>query len=187
MEPLDLNNYEAMLKIAGDFHGDICHGIRIGTRMAMCGLKRIGILDPKGADRKKLIVFVEIDRCTTDAIMALTGCRPGKRSMKIFDYGKMAATFHNLETRQSVRVAMHSKRQQANGETPDFGAVADEELFLIQEVEVSLRPEDLPGKPLRRCTCARCGSYVMDGREVEADGGSLCKPCAAGKDYYRAL
>ncbi len=185
MEPLDLDNYDAMLKIAGEFHGDICAGIRVGTRMAMCGLKRVGILDPKGADRKKIIVFVEIDRCTTDAIMALTGCRPGKRSMKIFDYGKMAATFHNLETHQSVRVAMRPKRQQGSGEMPDFGVVADEELFFIQDVEVSLRPEDLPGKPLRRCTCAKCGGNVMDGREVDANGETLCKPCAEGRDYYR--
>jgi len=185
METMNLDNYEAMLKIAGDFHGDICHGIRIGTRMAMCGLKRIGILDPKGADRKKLIVFVEIDRCTTDAIMALTGCRPGKRSMKIFDYGKMAATFHNLETNRSVRVAMRPKSRQGEDNPPDFSIVADDELFEIRDVEVSLRPEDLPGKPLRRRICTRCGSNVMDGREVEVNEETLCKPCAAGTDYYR--
>ena len=187
MEPMDLNNYEAMLKIAGDFHGDICHGIRIGTRMAMCGLKQIGILDPKGADRKKIIVFVEIDRCTTDAIMAISGCRPGKRTMKIFDYGKMAATFHNLESGKSVRIGMRAKQQPGVGEPPDFGALSDEELFIVREVEVSLRPEDLPGKPLRRCTCARCGSNVMDGREVEISGETVCKPCVAGADYYRTL
>lgn len=184
---MDLNNYEAMLKIAGEFHGDTCQGISIGTRMAMCGLKRIGILDPKGADRKKLIVFVEIDRCTTDAIMALTGCRPGKRTMKIFDYGKMAATFHNLETQQSVRVAMRSKGKTGNNELLDYKATPDEQLFLIKDVQIALRPEDLPGRPLRTCPCARCGSNIMDGREVAVGGETLCKPCAAGADYYRAL
>ena len=187
MEALDYGNYEAMLAEAGKFHGDACAGICIGTRMTMCGLKRIGITDPKGADRKKLIVFVEIDRCATDAIMALTGCRPGKRSMKIFDYGMMAATFHNLETGKSVRIAGHPRRPKEKGALPDFAKVSDEDLFVIQEVEVALRPEDLPGKPLRRVSCTRCGGSVMDGREVEVAGETLCKPCAAQQNYYRVL
>src|SRR5271157_5093235 len=105
MAELDLKNYERLLAEAGRFHGDICPGIQIGTRMTMCGLQRLGLADPLGADRKKLMVFVEIDRCATDAIMALTGCRPGKRTMKIRDYGKMAATFINLESAKAVRVA----------------------------------------------------------------------------------
>ena len=184
---MDLNNFEETLKIAGDFHGDLCAGIRIGTRMTMCGLKRIGLMDPQGADRKKLIVFVEIDRCATDAIMAITGCRPGKRTMKIFDYGKMAATYHNLETGKSVRVQSRPKQPQDKGDMPDFSVLSDEELFTIQEVKVHLRPEDLPGRPLRSCACAKCGANVMDGRDVEADGQTLCKPCAAGANYFEAL
>jgi formylmethanofuran dehydrogenase subunit E len=183
---MDLNDFEATLKIAGDFHGDVCAGIRIGTRMSMCGLKRIGIADPKGADKKKLIVFVEIDRCATDAIMAITGCRPGKRTMKIYDYGKMAATFHNLETGRSVRVQSRPKQPQDKGDMPDFSVLPDEALFTIQEVEVMLRPEDLPGLPLRACACAQCGGNVMDGRDVMVDGRTLCKPCAAGEDYFKA-
>jgi len=180
-----IENYEAMLKVAGDFHGDICAGIRIGTRMAICGLQQIGISNPKGADRKKMIVFAEIDRCTTDAIMAITGCRPGKRSMKIYDYGKMAATFHNLETGRTVRVGMKGKpTNQPQSEMPDFARVKDEEIFNIQNVTVHLRPEDLPGKPLRRVQCVRCGANVMDGREVEVGGEPLCKPCASGQNYY---
>ncbi len=182
--------YATLLEEAGKFHGDICAGIAIGTRMTMSGLKRIGISDPKGADRKKLIVFVEIDRCATDAIMALTGCRPGKRTMKIRDYGKMAATFINLETGKAVRVAtrMNKKAGDDNStEKPDFGASPEEELFSINYVDVSLLPEDMPGKPLRRVSCARCGENVMDGREIEQQGETLCKPCFEKTDYYRIV
>jgi trimeric autotransporter adhesin len=96
MERFSIQNYELLLAAAGQFHGDICPGIQIGTRMMICGLQNLGIDDPKGADRKKLIVFVEIDRCATDAIMVLTGCKPGKRTMKVRDYGKMAATMRVL-------------------------------------------------------------------------------------------
>ena len=176
----DPENYEKLLTEAGAFHGDICGGIRTGTRMTMCGLRHLGIGDPKGADGKKLLVFVEIDRCATDAIMALTGCRPGKRSMKVKDYGKMAAAFINLESGKAVRVA--SARQK--GEDVDHAKAADEELFHIMPVNVPLKPEDLPGKPVRACQCARCGETILDGREVDAAEETLCRPCFENANYY---
>jgi len=180
------NNYEAMLAEAGRYHGDICAGIRSGTRMTMCGLRRLGIADPLGADRHKLMVFVEIDRCATDAIMALTGCRPGKRTMKIRDYGKMAATFIHLESGKAVRVARRENRNASGGDPlPDFANAPDEELFFITDVEVALRPEDMPGKPVRACRCAHCGETILDGREVEVLGQTLCKPCHQKTDYFR--
>ncbi len=182
--------YATLVAEAGKFHGDICAGIEIGTRMTMSGLRRINITDPKGADRKKLMVFVEIDRCSTDAIMALTGCKPGKRTMKIRDYGKMAATFINLETGKAVRVVTRmSKKGNGDGKAqmPDFAKAPEEELFAITDVEVPLRPEDMPGKPLRRVPCACCGESVMDGREVEHQGKTLCKPCFDKADYYHMV
>ena len=183
----DLNNYGILLSEAGRFHGDICPGIQIGTRMTMCGLQRLGLADPLGADRKKIMVFVEIDRCATDAIMALTGCRPGKRTMKIRDYGKMAATFINLESGKAVRVAIKLENEAGSNATPDFGKIAEDELFSIVDVEVPLRPEDMPGKPIRRRQCARCSATVLDGREIELSGEILCKPCFEQKDYYRVI
>lgn len=180
------DQYKALLAEAGEFHGDICAGIEIGTRMTMCGLRKLGIVDPKGADRKKLMVFVEIDRCATDAIMALTGCRPGKRTMKVLDYGKMAATFINLESQKAVRVALKRKKEagEENVNNANPANLSDDELFSITFVEVALRPEDMPGKPLRRCRCARCGENIMDGREFEEQGKTLCKPCFERKNYY---
>ena len=182
--------YATLVAEAGKFHGDICAGIAIGTRMTMSGLRRIGITDPKGADRKRLMVFVEIDRCTTDAIMALTGCKPGKRTMKIRDYGKMAATFINLESGKAVRVVTRMKRNASSAdpaEKPDFAAASEEDLFYITNVEVPLRPEDMPGKPLRRVPCSRCGESVMDGREIVFQKETLCKPCFEKNDYYRVI
>jgi len=187
MATLNLSEYETLLAQAGKFHGDVCPGIQIGTRMTMCGLRNIGLTDPLGADRKKLMVFVEIDRCATDAIMALTGCRPGKRTMKIRDYGKMAATFINLESKKAVRVATKLNKEAGNEATPDFSVIPDEEMFSIVGVEVPLQPEDMPGKPLRRCQCKRCGAAILDGREVDSSGETLCKPCFEDRDYYRVL
>jgi formylmethanofuran dehydrogenase subunit E len=153
--------------------------------MTMIGLRRIGITDPKGADRKKIMVFVEIDRCIADAVMALTGCRPGKRTMKVKDYGKMAATFINLETGKAVRLAAAMRQGERGPE--DFGTVPEEELFSITEVEVPLLPGDMPGKPTRRVTCSRCGETIMDGRDIQAADGVVCQPCQTEKRYYRVL
>jgi formylmethanofuran dehydrogenase subunit E len=185
MEKLDYENFEMLMAEAGRFHGDICPGISIGTRMTMIGLRSIGITDPKGADRKKIMVFVEIDRCIADAVMALTGCRPGKRTMKVKDYGKMAATFINLETGKAVRLAAAMRKGERGLE--DIATAPDEELFSIAEVEVPLLPDDMPGKPTRRVTCSSCGEAIMDGRDIEAGGGFVCKPCQAEKNYYRVL
>ncbi len=184
-EQQNKDQYARLLEEAGRFHGDVCAGIQIGTRMTMCALRKLGIADPKGADGKKLMVFVEIDRCATDAIMALTGCRPGKRTMKVLDYGKMAATFINLETEKAVRVAVIQKREEGEGGgEADFGSLSEEELFSVTEVQVPLRPEDMPGKPVRRCRCALCGEDVLDGREMKYEGVTLCRPCFEKKKYY---
>jgi formylmethanofuran dehydrogenase subunit E len=77
-------------------HGHLCAGQVLGVRLAMLGLEKLGIEDPRGKDRKRLVTFVEIDRCATDAIAVVTGCRLGKRALKFRDWGKMAATFVDL-------------------------------------------------------------------------------------------
>ena len=179
----DPQRFRALVEEVGRFHGHVCGGIAIGTRMAMAALDRLGIADPRGADRKQLLVYVECDRCATDAIMIVTGCTPGKRSMKVLDHGKMAATFVHLGTGRAVRLAPASHEQQE----VDHATVPAEALFTVTEVEVPTAPEDLPGKPTRRAVCGRCGEKVMDGREVVREGATLCRPCAQGGSYYRPL
>jgi len=182
------------LEDAKAFHGDLCAGITLGTRMSVLGLKAIGINDPKGKDRKDIIVFVETDRCVTDAVLATTGCHPGKRNMKILDYGKMAATFINLKTGKAVRINVKNKdgnreitreEIEKNPQTDIYAMMPAEDLFNIMEVSVDLKPQDMPGKPLHIVTCSVCGERIMDMREVHKDGKILCKPCATGQFYYQ--
>src|ERR671921_2658412 len=102
-------------------HGHICPGQVLGVRMALLGCRLIGVNDPKGAERKSLIVWVEIDRCMTDAVSAVTGVRLGKRSLKYVDYGKVAATFLNTEAKRAVRiVALESARTLADERYPEI-------------------------------------------------------------------
>ena len=193
MQPLD-----ELLEECGRLHGHMCAGQLLGARMAVLGCRLIGVDDPRGADRKKLIVWVEIDRCMADAVGAVTGVRLGKRSLKYLDYGKVAATFYNTETGGAVRVvALEESRELADARHPDieskkerqfraYREAADEELFKVERVEVEYGEMDMPGRPRSRVTCELCGEGVNDGREVRSGGSVLCRPCASG-GYYRRL
>lgn len=180
-------------------HGHLCAGQLLGVRMALLGCRLIKLCDPRGVDRKKLIVWVEIDRCMADAVGAVTGVRLGKRSLKFFDYGKVAATFLNTETGLAVRiVALDESRALADARYPHieskkerqfraYQTATTEELFKVEWVSVNYGVTDAPGKPLSRVVCARCAEGINDGREKIGQGGEvLCHPCAAG-GYYDLL
>ncbi len=190
------SRFEMLLEESVKLHGHLCPGQVLGVRLAMLGLKLIGIEDPKGKDRKAFMVFVEIDRCATDAIQSVTGCSLGKRSLRWKDYGVMAATFVHLKKGISYRiVAREEARELSKNYFPEiedkykrqleaYKVMPDEELFEVQEVKVEIPECDLPGRPLRRLQCESCGEYVQDCREVEKDGKILCRACAYG-GYYR--
>jgi formylmethanofuran dehydrogenase subunit E len=166
--------------------------------MAVLGCALVGIEDPRGADRNKLVVWVEIDRWLADAVEAVTGARLGKRTLKFLDYGKLAATFLNVETGKAVRIAaLESSRRLADLRHPEiedkyerqmrtYREGAEEELFDITDVEVQMREKDLPGHPRSRVICHKCGEGVNDGREVSLpDRITLCRPCVYGTYYQR--
>ncbi|MDX9714540.1 MAG: FmdE family protein [Dissulfurispiraceae bacterium] len=191
-------NFESLLNESVRVHGHLCPGQVLGVRMSMLGLKLIGIADPRGKDRKSIIVFVEIDRCATDAIQSVTGCSLGHRTMKFVDLGKMAATFVNLTSGRAVRlIAREDTRQKAKELFPEienkytaqlesYKVMSDEDLFEVMDVVVDIKPEDMPGRPLRRICCEACGEYVQDMRDVEKNGKVLCKSCS-DKCYYSAV
>jgi len=193
-----VDSFDNLLEISTKIHGHICAGQVIGVRMSMLGLERISISDPKGEDRKKLYVLVEIDRCATDAIQSVTGCSLGKRSMRWMDFGIMAATFVNLETGKAVRItAREESRELSKKYYPTlankyqqqleaYKVMPEEELFSFQDVKADIPKCDMPGRPLRRVQCDGCGDYVQDCREVEQDGKILCRACA-GQRYYSSL
>ncbi|MDT4967960.1 MAG: hypothetical protein QOJ64_2697 [Acidobacteriota bacterium] len=194
-----MESIDELLEECGRLHGHLCAGQLLGVRMALLGCRSIGIPDPRGTDRKKLIVWVEIDRCMTDAVSAVTGVRLGRRSLKFLDYGKVAATFLNTETGDAVRlVALDESRKLADQRFPEiadrrqrqfraYQDATDEELFKLDRVTVEYGELDAPGGVRKRVVCADCGEGVNDGREVVANDGTLrCRPCAIG-GYYSNL
>jgi formylmethanofuran dehydrogenase subunit E len=184
--------------LAEQAHGHMCAGQILGLRMAMYGMKLLGLEDPGGRDRKRLVTFVEIDRCATDAVPIVTGCRLGKRALKFRDFGKVAATFCDVKEDRAVRVvARETSKQRARELYPEiadknqqqmraYREMADEDLFSIQWVRVALGPEEFPGYKGERRVCEACGEGINFKREVVRDGRVLCKACA-GERYYTPL
>ena len=187
-----LAEYELLAALA---HGHLCAGQILGLRMALVGVKLLGLDDPSGKDRKRLISIVEIDRCMTDAIGVVTGCRLGKRALKFRDFGKAAATFCDLQENRAVRIAAReSAKERARALYPEIAGpnqhqmrayreMPDEELFHIEWVRVTLGAEDLPGYRAPGVICAQCGESVSFRREVVCEGRALCRGCA-GERYY---
>ena len=186
------------LREAEAAHGHLCAGQVLGVRMAMLGLEKLGINDPRGKDRKRLVTFVEIDRCATDAIAVVTGCRLGKRALKFRDWGKMAATFLDLETGKAIRIAakesskrlartMHPEIESRNQQQMlAYREMNEDDLFATQWVKVELPAEEFPGYKGERMVCSGCGEGINFRREVERDGQILCRSCA-GESYYKSI
>ena len=181
------------LTLAASAHGHLCAGQVLGVRLAMLGLRELGIVDAQ-RERKRLLTYVEIDRCVTDAIALVTNCRLGKRSLKFYDWGKVAATFVDLPTGRAIRVAAkESSKQRALGMFPEmekdpgqqkaYALLPDAELFDTAWVRVEVLPQDLPGYRGARVLCAQCGEGINFNREVVKDGHTLCRACA-GERYY---
>jgi formylmethanofuran dehydrogenase subunit E len=190
-----VKSFHEYLRDAELAHGHLCAGQVLGVRLAMLGLQKLGIEDPHGKDRKRLVTFVEIDRCATDAVAVVTGCRLGKRALKFRDWGKMAATFVDVSTGKAVRVAakesskalarqMHPEIDNKNQQQMTaYSEMAAEDLFATEWVKVDLTPEDFPGFKGERIVCEVCGEGINFRREVKRDGKTLCRGCA-GERYY---
>jgi formylmethanofuran dehydrogenase subunit E len=194
-----MNDFKTLLDESVIKHGHLCAGQVIGVRMAMLGCTLVGIDDPKDPKyRKKLIVYVEIDRCATDAIASVSGCQLGRRTLKFKDFGINAATFVNLDTRLAYRIVSteSSRDHVAQYTSPELSSreqqivgyqnMPDSLLFDVQQVEVDLPETDMPGPPKRHIVCERCGQMIRDGKEIEREQDIICRPCSE-ESYFKVI
>jgi formylmethanofuran dehydrogenase subunit E len=195
-----MKSLDDYLRDAEQAHGHLCAGQVLGVRLAMLGLEKLGIDDPRGnkEDRKRLVTFVEIDRCATDAVAVVTGCRLGKRALKFRDWGKVAATFVDISTGKAIRIAARESSKalarQMHPEIADknqqqmlaYREITDDGLFTFQWVKVELPPEEFPGYKSERVGCEACGEGINFRREVRTEQKVLCRACA-GDSYYKPI
>lgn len=196
---LEMKDFNTLLKGAALAHGHLCPGQVVGVRMAMLGCELIGLTEPSTLPQiKKLIVYVEMDRCATDAISFVTGAQLGRRSLKFIDNGIMAATFVNLDTGKAFRiVSTETARDLAADYAPDikdrhqqqleaYKIMDLEDLFTVEEVQVDVPACDMPGPTRFKAVCAQCGIIVRDKKEVMKNNEILCRPCALGS-YFKPV
>jgi len=194
-----MDDFEILLKGSAAAHGHLCPGQVVGVRMAMEGCRLIGLDNPRELPQiKKLIVYVEMDRCATDAISFVTGVRLGRRSLRFVDNGIMAASFVNLETGKAFRIcSTEESRDLAQKYAPEITDSAQQQLeaykrmdlddlFTIEEVIIDVPACDMPGPTRFKSVCAKCGQVVRDKREVMKNNEILCRPCALGT-YYQPV
>lgn len=202
----DSANLKSLLDKASEAHGHLCGGMPLGIRMGMAGLRELGMTDPTMRD--DLIVFAEIDRCITDAISIATRCTPGRRNLKLVNYGKFAATFVNISNGRAVRISSRKdsrdaavKFAQSKGwiapdeRIEEFSArekeiiirsyieMPESDLIFIERVKVDVPEEELPSRPTHIVACDSCRELVYDHKETVKDGQILCKSCAYGAYY----
>ena len=177
-------------------HDRLCPRQVLGVRMGLAGAARFGVEVPR-SDRR-LLVFAETDGCFADGVMAATGCAVGHRTFRVQDYGRIAITVVDTETREAVRIGVApGVREAALAFAPDeprryyaqiegYQRMPERELLTVEPVALTFDLDALMGRPGVRVDCDGCGEEVLNAREIVADGRTLCPACA-GPAYYRPL
>lgn len=161
--------------------------------MGLAGAAALGLEVPRRD--KRLLVIVETDGCFVDGVEVATGATVGHRTMRVEDYGKVAATFIHVKTEEAVRVAPQlDVRQKAYAYAPEekrryfaqlrgYQLMPDAELLDIRSVRLATPVKDIVSRAGVRVNCDICGEEIINERELAIDGELLCRGCA-GPAYY---
>jgi len=184
---------EALLEQSARMHKHLCPRQVLGVRMGMLAGTVLGLELPQ--EDKRLFTFMETDGCGADGVSVATGCWVGRRTMRMVDYGKMAATFVDTKTGRAVRIWPHpASRERAARYAPEiqgrwraqligYQVMPDDELLVVQPVTLTVSLEAIISRHGVRVTCEHCGEEIINEREVLVDGQVLCRACA-GDGYY---
>ena len=188
-----MENVESLCQESNKRHSHLCPRQVLGVRIGLAGLAALGFSEaPTG---KRVLAIVESDGCFADGVSAATGCTVGHRTLRVEDYGKVAATLAHVETGQAVRVApVLDSRQKAAAWLPceprryiaqllSYQAMPDEMLLSVTEVQLTIPVAEIISRPGLRVMCDLCGEEIINAREIIAGDRTLCRACA-GPAYY---
>jgi formylmethanofuran dehydrogenase subunit E len=192
-----------LLRESARRHQHLCPRQVLGVRLGLCGLRALGLSGhdslPRFLNRdKRLLTFVETDGCGADGIAVAVGCSIGQRTMRVYDYGKVAATLLDTQSGRAVRVSPSpDARNLAIQCAPDapsnwhayleaYRIIPDDELIRVQAVSILQPLDEILSTPDARVVCDICGEEIINEREIAAGSGTFCRSCA-GQGYYRAI
>ncbi len=191
-----MTDLQSLLDLCAQRHSHLCPRQVLGVRIGLAGMRALALQPPiKG---KRLLTIVETDGCFSDGVEVATGCSVGLRTLRVEDYGKIAATFVDVKTAQAVRVMPHlGVRQRAWAHAPDeprhyfaqlraYQIMPDDELLMIQAVRLTMSVRKIVSRAGVRVNCANCGEEIINEREQNIDGRPYCLPCAQG-GYYSTI
>ena len=188
-------NIQDMIELSSRDHSHICPRQILGIRIGLAGMFALGFTEPP--TQKEMLVITETDGCFVDGVIAATGCAVGRRTLRVEDYGKVAATFVNTKTGRAVRIAPRlDVRERAYSFAPEetrpyfaqmqaYQVMPDEEMLTVRDVVLNTPIEKIVSRPGARANCDMCGEEIMNEREVHQNGLVLCHACANG-GYYQA-
>lgn len=187
---------QTLLELSARNHTHLCPRQILGVRIGLASMKALGFHELPM--QKQLLIISETDGCFVDGLIAATGCTVGHRTLRVEDYGKVAATFVDTVTRQTVRVAPTLDiREKAYTYAPDeprhyfaqmraYQIMPDDEMFTFTTVALNMPVEEIVSRPGVRVNCDLCGEEIMNEREVHRIGRTLCQTCANGGYYQPA-
>ncbi len=177
-------------------HHHLCPRQVLGVRMGMWAGELLGLNLPQAG--KRLYAIVETDGCAVDGIAVATNCWVGHRTLRIEDYGKVAATFLDTATGEAVRIAPSPRSRELalahalgaasrwEAQLAGYQQMPAQELLVARPVRVCTPVEQIVGCAGKRAVCACCGEEIMNGREVVRGQETLCASCA-GPSYYATV
>ncbi|MBC8335679.1 MAG: TraR/DksA C4-type zinc finger protein [Anaerolineales bacterium] len=190
-----MNELEYFLAESVSRHNSLCPRQVLGVRIGLAGAGALGIDVPR--EDKKLLVIVETDGCFVSGVEVVTGCAVRHRTLRVEDYGKVAATFVDVESGHAVRVAPRLDiRQRAKDYAPDekqrysamlkgYQRMPTESLLSVEKVSLSEPVESIVSRAGIRVNCSTCGEEIINERDIIMAGRTLCRPCA-GSIYYKS-
>lgn len=189
-----MNDLQQILTISSACHTHLCPRQVLGARIGLAGADVFGLELPR--NDKRLLVILETDGCFADGIEAATGCSIGHRTLRIEDYGKIAATFIDVKTEQTLRITPKlDSRQRALIHAPTesrhyfaqlqaYQTIPANELLDIQPVRLRISIQRIVSRAGVRANCDQCGEEIINEREVISNGQILCRACASGGYYH---
>lgn len=191
-----MTSLSELLEASAALHRHLCPRQVLGVRMGLLAGQLLGLEVPQTA--KRLYTIAETDGCATDGIAVATNCWVGRRTLRVEDLGKVAATFVDSQTGQAVRVVPRPEaRLQARALVPEarnvweaqllgYQRLPDEQLLAAQAVCLKTPIEVIISRAGLRVPCDRCGEEILNEREVVQGSRRLCRTCA-GDAYYTPL